>query len=57
MVLTSAETIRPIRDGGIREESMEAVGKREIIYLSLQCHHINDSCIKRASDESHLNVH
>ena len=31
-------------------------GKREIIYLSLQCHHQNDSCIKMGSDESHFNV-
>ena len=26
-------------------------GKREIIYLSLHCHHQNDSCIKMGSDE------
>ena len=32
------------------------VGKREIIYLSLRCHHQNDSCIKMSSDESHFNV-
>ena len=32
-------------------------GKREIIYLSLHCHHHqNDSCIKTGSDESHFNV-
>ena len=31
-------------------------GKREIIYLSLHCHHQNDSCIKMGSDGSHLNV-
>ena len=31
-------------------------GKREIIYLSLRCHHQNDSCIKLGSDESHFNV-
>ena len=31
-------------------------GKREIIYLSLLCHHQNDSCIKTGSDESHFNV-
>ena len=31
-------------------------GKREIIYLSLHCHHQNDSCIKMGSDESHSNV-
>ena len=28
----------------------------EIIYLSLHCHHQNDSCIKMCSDESHFNV-
>ena len=31
-------------------------GRGEIIYLSLQCHHQNDSCIKMGSDESHFNV-
>ena len=31
-------------------------GKREIIYLSLHCHHQNDTCIKMDSDESHFNV-
>ena len=32
------------------------VGEREIIYLSLHCHHHCDVCIKVGSDESHLNV-
>ena len=32
------------------------VGEREIIYLSLHCHHQNDSCIMMGSDESHFNV-
>ena len=32
------------------------VGEREIIYLSLHCHHQNDSCIQVGSDESHFNV-
>ena len=31
-------------------------GGREIIYLSLQCHHQNDFCINMGSDESHFNV-
>ena len=31
-------------------------GEREIIYLSLHCHHRNDSFIKMGSDESHFNV-
>ena len=30
--------------------------KREIIYLSLHCHHHNNPCIKTGSDESHFNV-
>ena len=29
------------------------VGKREIIYLSLHCHHQNDFSVKMGSDESH----
>ena len=41
---------RFIRDGVCRW------GKREIIYLSLHCHHQNDSCIKMGSDESQFNV-
>ena len=32
------------------------VGKEIIIYLSLHCHHQNDSRIKMGSDESHFNV-
>ena len=31
-------------------------GGGEIIYLSLHCHHQNDSCIKMGSDESHFTV-
>ena len=31
-------------------------GEREIIYLSLHCHHQNGSCIKMGSDESHFKV-
>ena len=31
-------------------------GGRLLIYLSLHCHHQNDSCIKMGSDESHFNV-
>ena len=30
--------------------------KREIIYLSLRCHHQNYFCIKMGSDKSHFNV-
>ena len=35
---------------------MGYVGNRETIYLSLHCHHQNDSCIKMGSDVSHFNV-
>ena len=31
-------------------------GEKEIIYLSLHCHHKNDSCIKMGSDEGRFNV-
>ena len=44
---------------GRRGAGVEGVwtwGKREIIYLSLHCHHQNDSCIKMGCDESHFNV-
>ena len=40
---------------GRGEGGME-VGEREIIYLSLHCHHQNDFCIKVGSDESYFNV-
>ena len=46
-------TIRLIRDG---EKGVWRWGEREGIYLSLHCHHQNDSCIKMGSDESHFNV-
>ena len=49
------ETVRLIRDGGKGEMGME-VGGREIIYLSLHCHHQIDFCIKVGSEESHFNV-
>ena len=35
---------------------MEGGGGREIIYLSLHCHHQRDCCIKMGSDESGFNV-
>ena len=31
-------------------------GEREIIYLSLHCHHVNDFCTKVGNDESPFNV-
>ena len=49
----STETISLIRDGG---KGVWRWGEREIIYLSLHCHHQNDFCIKVGSDVSHFNV-
>ena len=55
--LTSTETVRLIRDGEKGGRGYGGGGRgREIIYLSLHCHHQNDSCIKMDSDESHFNV-
>ena len=48
--------MRLIRDGENVGKWVWRWGKREIIYLSLHCHHQNDSCIKVGNDESHLNV-
>ena len=48
--------MRLIRDGEKGGRGYGGRGKREIIYLSLHCHHQNDSCIKMGSDESHFNV-
>ena len=59
--LTSTETIRLIKDGGGWGDGEEGKGvwrrgEREIIYLSLHCHHQNDFGIKMGNDESHFNV-
>ena len=35
---------------------MQVGGEVDYIYLSLLCHHQNDSCIKMGSDENHFNV-
>ena len=35
---------------------MKVWGNREIINLSLHCHHQNDFCIKTGIIESHFNV-
>ena len=40
-----------------RGERWKGGGGREIIYLSIQCHHQNDSDIKTGSDESHGQSH
>ena len=41
-----------IRDGQKRGRGFGGEGKREIIDLSLRCHHQNDACIKMGSNES-----
>ena len=33
---------------------MEVGEEGDYVYLSLHCHHQNDSCIKMGSNESHL---
>ena len=53
--------MRLIRDGeksggGGRGYGGGGGREKEIICLSLHCHHLNDFCIKTGSDESHLNV-
>ena len=47
--------MRLIRDGEKWGEGGIEVG-RDTIYLSLHCHHQNDTCIKMGRDESHFNV-
>ena len=53
--LTATETVRLIRDGEKGGRGCGGGGEREIIHLSLHCHHQNDSCFKTGSDESHFN--
>ena len=52
--------MRLIRDGetgwGGGGQGVWRGGKREIIYLSLHCHHQNDSYIKMGGDESRFSV-
>ena len=47
--------LRPQKPSGLLGTD-EGGWEREIIYLSLHCHHQNDSCIKMGSGESHFNV-
>ena len=55
--LTSTETVRLIRDGEKGGRWYGGGGRgREIIYLSLHCHHQNDSGVKMDCVESHFNV-
>ena len=55
----STETVRLIRDGerGGGEEGVRRWRMREIIYLSLHCHHQNDSCIEMGGTKSEDSVH
>ena len=55
-MLTPTETMRLIRDGEKGGKGVWRWGEREIIYLSLHCHHQNDLCIKVGNEESHFNV-
>ena len=50
----STETVRHIGDG--EKGGYGGRGRGGKLYLSLHCHHQNDSCIKMGSDESHFNV-
>ena len=43
-------------DGEKGGKGVRRWGEREIIHLSLHCHHQNDSCIKVGSDERHFKV-
>ena len=54
VLITSTETMRLIMDG--KRGGVWRCGKREVIYLSLHCHHQNDFCIKMGSDESYFKV-
>ena len=56
MVLNVHRNIKLIRDWEHWGKGVRRWGKRESIYLSLHCHHQNDSCIQMGSDESHFNV-
>ena len=38
----------------MEKRSMEVGTEGDYIYLSLHCHHQNDTCIKIGSDESHF---
>ena len=55
MVFNVHINIRLIRDGE-KGGGVWRWGEREILCLSLLCHHQNDSCIKMGSNESHFNI-
>ena len=41
---------------GPRSQKVEGNRETMSLYVTLHCHHQNDSCIKIGSDESHFNV-
>ena len=56
-MLNVRRTIRLIRDGKKGGKGVYgAGGRRLIIYPSLHCHHQNDFCIKKSSDDSQFIV-
>ena len=50
------KAVRLIRDGREGGRVLWRWGRGRLLYLSLHCHHQNDSCNKMGSDESHFNV-
>ena len=56
MVLNVHRNHKAYYGQGERGKGVWRWGEREIIYLSLHCHHQTESCIKMGSDESHFNV-
>ena len=56
MVLNVHRNHKAYQGRGEGRKGVWKCGNREIIYLSLHCHHQNDSCIRMGSDESHFNV-
>ena len=55
--LTSTETTRLTKDGEKGGEGAWRWGKRYIIYLSLHCHHQNDSRIEMGAKKAILMFH
>ena len=56
MVLNVHRNRKAYLGRGEGRERLWRWGKREIIYLSLHCHHQNDSSIKMGSYESTVNI-
>ena len=56
MALNVHRNCKAYQGRGEGEKGLWICGKREIIYLSLHCHHQNGSRVKMGSDESQFNV-